>query len=724
MTTSEKKMQQVERNTARGASAFSARHRALAIGRTPIIALMLGALMLAPRAFGLADFLTTDEAYHWIRFTERFDAALAAGRWADTIYVGHPGITMFWLGRAGLMLERAAHDLGWIGATTTVAHLAWLRLPGAILQALFGVAAWLLLRRLIDPMVALVASFLWATSPYLIAHGRVLHLDALLTGLITLGLLLLLVSWRQQQAGKGGWAALLGSGALTGLALLTKGPALIFLPFAGVLLCALAPADSASLRHRSGMPRLASEIAQRLRYAVVRYSAWLGIALCVAFAGWPALWAAPESAIQAYAGEIIFNGGRPNGDGQFFNGQAVGDPGVWFYPIASLFRTTPVMLIGLMMFGGFAILDAWRFWKRRDASFDDQYRILAVLIAFAAFWTLVMTLGAKKFDRYVLPIWPALLVLAATGIVRGYVAAQAWFARRATARRRSGAWFARIPLAALLTLGAAEVSQVVWYHPYYLSYYNPVLGGGPAAQRLFLIGWGEGMDQVGAWLSARPDIRYGPVISALRPTLQPFVPVDVRDITDLGKLPVNYAVVYLESVQRGAHPDIYRQFEAMTPMHTVVIHGIEYANIYQLPRPYDQPIHARFGDDITLHGFTIEAAPDHLTVTPSWGALVSPARDYTVFLQMIDAQGRRVAGVDVPPAGVGGSPTSTWQAGQQMAVPLPLPLPPDLPAGAYEIVIGLYDASSGERLPVSGGVAADPARAGGHALLLTAITLP
>ncbi|MBO9341488.1 MAG: glycosyl transferase, partial [Roseiflexus sp.] len=76
---------------------------------------------------------------------------------------------------------------------------------------------------------------------------------------------------------------------------------------------------------------------------------------------------------------------------------------------------------------------------------------------------------------------------------------------------------------------------------------------------MFLIGWGEGMDQVGAWLSSRPDIGYGPVISALRPTLQPFVPVDVRDITDLGKLPVNYAVVYLESIQRGAHPDIYRQ---------------------------------------------------------------------------------------------------------------------------------------------------------------------
>lgn len=716
-------MQRVERNAARGASALPAQRTAPAVGTTLMIALALGILMLAPRAFGLADFLTTDEAYHWIRYTERFDAAITDGRWADTIYVGHPGITMFWLGRIGLMIERTAREMGWIGAPAMVEHLAWLRLPSVILQALFGVAAWLLLRRLVDPTVALVASFLWATSPYLIAHGRVLHLDALLTGLITVSLLLLITSWKQQRAGKGGWAALLGSGALTGLALLTKGPALIFLPFTGILLFALAPANRASFQHGSGIQRLVAEVARRLRYAVVRYIAWLGLALCVAFAGWPALWTAPDAAIQAYFNEIIFNGGRPNGDGQFFNGQAVGDPGVWFYPVASLFRTTPAMLLGLVLFGAFAGLDAWRFWKRRDAPFDSRCRILFVLIAFAAFWTLIMTLGAKKFDRYALPIWPALLVLAATGIVRGYVAAQMWCARRATTMRRSGAWLARVPLATLFALGGIEIGQVVWYHPYYLSYYNPLLGGGPVAQRMFLIGWGEGMDQVGAWLSARPDIRYGPVISALRPTLQPFVPVDVRDITDLGKLPVNYAVVYLESVQRGAHPDIYRQFEAMTPLHTITIHGIEYAKIYQLPRPYDRPVHARLGDEIALHGFTIESAHDHLTVTPSWGALVSPTRDYTVFLQMIDAQGQRVAGVDVPPAGVGGLPTGDWQAGQQISVPLPLPLPPDLPAGTYEIVIGLYDAHSGERLPVSGGVAANPARAGAHAVLLTTITL-
>lgn len=717
-------MQRVQHNTARGASTFSAQRSALVTRSTTISALVLVTFMLAPRAIGLADFLTTDEAYHWIRFTERFDAAISSGRWADTVFVGHPGITMFWLGHIGLTLERAAREMGWIEAITTVEHLAWLRLPSVILQVVFGVATWLLLRRLVDPTIALVAGLLWATSPYLIAHGRILHLDALLTGLITLSLFLLLFSWQHQRAGKGGWTALLGSGVLAGLALLTKGPALIMLPFTGLALFVLAPVDPLSLQRRSGISRLTAESLRRLRYAIVRYSLWLGVALCAMFVGWPALWVTPEAALQAYIGEIIFNGGRPNGDGQFFNGQAVGDPGIWFYPVASLFRTTPAMLFGLILFIVFAGLDAWRSSSQPETSFQSRYRILAVLIAFTVFWTLVMTLGPKKFDRYVLPVWPSLLVLSATGIVRGYAAARTWFTRRATTMQRGGAWFARIPLATLVLLGATEVGQVIWYHPYYLSYYNPLFGGGPTAQHMFLIGWGEGMDQVGAWLSARSDISYGPVISALRPTLQPFVPVDVRDITDLGKLPVNYAVVYLESIQRGAHPDIYRQFEPMIPLHTVTIHGIEYANIYQLPRPYDHPVNVHFGKEIVLHGFTIERIDNDLVVTPSWGTLVSPAHNYTVFVQIVDTHGQRVAGIDVPPAGVGGLPTSMWQAGQQVAVPLPLELPPDLPPGTYEIILGLYDATSGERLPIGGDIATESPYAGARALLLTTVTLP
>jgi hypothetical protein len=94
-------------------------------------ALAVAALALAPRVWGLADFLTTDEAYHWIERVERFAAAVAAGRWADTNLTGHPGVTVMWLGGLGLHLEQVAVGAGWAAAPERLAHLAWLRLGPA-----------------------------------------------------------------------------------------------------------------------------------------------------------------------------------------------------------------------------------------------------------------------------------------------------------------------------------------------------------------------------------------------------------------------------------------------------------------------------------------------------------------------------------------------------------------------------------------------------------------
>jgi hypothetical protein len=67
-------------------------------------------------------------------------------------------------------------------------------------------------------------------------------------------------------------------------------------------------------------------------------------------------------------------------------------------------------------------------------------------------------------------------------------------------------------------------------------------------------------------------------------------------------------------------------------------------------------------------------------------------------------------------------PTSAWLPGQQAAVPLPLSLPPDLPAGEYEVILGLYDADSGERLPVSGNF--DLASTAMRAIRVTTLTYP
>jgi hypothetical protein len=267
-----------------------------------------------------------------------------------------------------------------------------------------------------------------------------------------------------------------------------------------------------------------------------------------------------------------------------------------------------------------------------------------------------------------------------------------------------------------------ELSQAVLAHPYYLSYYNPLLGGGASAQRALLIGWGEGMDAVGAYLRSRPDIRSGAVLSALGATLQPFVPAPVRDVEQIDDGPANYAVVYLESVQRDANRAIYDRIRQTVPLHTVTVRGIDYAQIYQLPRPFAKPIDARFGDGLNLRGVTSKLTGKQLLVTLAWDVRAQPKTDASLFLHLIDERGQRVAQVDVAPGG-SGSQTSAWQPGEQIAVPIELKLPAELTPGTYRLTLGLYDSASGTRLKPVGGAPADPALDGADALLIDTVTL-
>jgi 4-amino-4-deoxy-L-arabinose transferase-like glycosyltransferase len=657
-----------------------------------VAAIALGALL--PRTTTLDDFVTYDEAYHWIGRTERFAEALRQHDWARTRQTGHPGVTAMYLGSLGLTLESLTLTAGHSDAPdhapppSPIAHLAWMRWPAAVLHALVILLAFLVLvaGRLVSLPTALIAAFLWATSPLLIAHARLLHLDALLTDFVTLSLLCVLAACRSPHHFR--WLA--GAGCAAGLALLTKGPALILLPTTGLLLLWQTPAP---------------DLGTRLRSTLVSYLFWLGIALVVVVALWPALWVTPHLALERYIEKILWEGNNPYTRAQFFFGQPVTDPGPLFYPVVLLFRATPVALAGLFLL---ALL--WRYASR-------EHTTVAVLAAFVLVWGLIMTTGAKKFDRYLLPAWPALLIGAAAG----------W----STLLSR---WRKKTPLAsivALVMLVVAALSLPIWYAPYYLSYYNPLVGGGAMAQKVLLVGWGEGTDQVGAYLRQRPDIERSIILSTDTRLLEPFVAAPVKSVDEWETTPARYAVFFLPSIQRNVYPKSYAAIrqQVAVPLHRVIIHGIEYAHIYQLPYPFATPRRACFGDMICLHGFTLRyevgqaGQAGQLVVWPSWGVRASPESDYHVFLHLINETGQTVVQTDTAPGGADMLPTGQWQAGEQVAVPLPLLIPDTLPAGTYRLAMGLYDPETGERLRLTGGVGADPSAAGEQALLLDTVTL-
>jgi hypothetical protein len=129
-----------------------------------------------------------------------------------------------------------------------------------------------------------------------------------------------------------------------------------------------------------------------------------------------------------------------------------------------------------------------------------------------------------------------------------------------------------------------------------------------------------------------------------------------------------------------------------------------------------QPSQARFGEAIRLEGYDWQTAPGALQLALRWSAERHIDIDYTVFVHLVAADSGQepLAQGDGPPL-EGRWPTSLWLPGIPVDDRRLVPLPPDLPAGAYDLLVGWYDPGTGSRLPLADGP---------DALRITAIHLP
>lgn len=95
-----------------------------------------------------------------------------------------------------------------------------------------------------------------------------------------------------------------------------------------------------------------------------------------------------------------------------------------------------------------------------------------------------------------------------------------------------------------------------------------------------------------------------------------------------------------------------------------------------------------FGADVMHVAFTMQA-------------LKFPDEDYTLFVHVVDLQGRILVQHDDPPGG-SAYPTSFWDAGESVDGQFDLAIPNSAPPGEYQVEFGLYQAASGRRLAVQG----------------------
>jgi hypothetical protein len=106
-----------------------------------------------------------------------------------------------------------------------------------------------------------------------------------------------------------------------------------------------------------------------------------------------------------------------------------------------------------------------------------------------------------------------------------------------------------------------------------------------------------------------------------------------------------------------------------------------------------------FGDQVTLALSDYELKREQLLLDLRWQLSAPVEQDVTVFTHLYSPDGVLLDQADGYPIG-GLAPFWLWPAGQSLTDRRLLTFPADTPGGTYRVGIGLYDAATGERLPV------------------------
>ncbi len=494
----------------------------------------------------------SDEASHWLRRVDVFWAALAAGAPAGTVQTEHPGVTVMALGGAGAWATRQIDPEGTLPEWRTV---QFVRAPILFANALAVLLTYLVLRRVFAPGVAFGAALLWATEPYWRWYARLVHIDGLTTAYMMLSFALVMLALRVHVPPAGSavpapvsWRWLVLAGVAGGVAALTR-----FTAVYGVGIVGLAVIFNgfAYRQHMSLRLFLRAMVLPVLVYVLAFALTWVAL--------YPAAWtSAGRAAIWAETLHGLENASDVHSLGNFFLGRPVDDPGAWFYVVAVPFRTAPWVIVGVFV-GLYAAL------TNRSS---QQWRAWLLVALYAGVYLLLLTGQGKKLDRYALPAYPALHLIAAGGWV--------WLAGRVAAVQVQRA------LAAAAVLAVLVVS--LWGYPHDYAYLNPLLGGSDRAQQMMLISGGEGLEGAAQLLEQHDADLCGKLVATFYTDL-----MDVQlpcgqemKITNLGLVQFYDMDYVLRDVgYRQRNPEVQWLYEDVTPLYTVVRGGVVYVQVYR-----------------------------------------------------------------------------------------------------------------------------------------------
>ena len=335
------------------------------------------------------------------------------------------------------------------------ALLFWGRLPIVLLALLMALYVHLWARDLFGARAGLLALFLCAFSPTVIAHGRLVTMDV---GLATFSTMTLYHLWRFTRGRRPGQLA--AAGLCLGLALAAKFSGLVLLPACALLLGvdAVWPPRARPRRTlaRVGRAGLAGVALLALAMVVVQASYFFSADPWIY---WRGVARVQQDHTAGYAYYLM---------GDFAPG------GWWYYFLAAFLFKTPVPTLILLA------LAVMRFRRHRAESvLDELFLVVPALLFLGVTSAKADNLGV----RYLLPLYPLVFVFAS---------------------RMALAVSGRASRLAAVGLGAWYLVSTTVIFPDQLAYFNEAVGGPSQGHRLLddsNIDWGQDLKRLKLYMT-------------------------------------------------------------------------------------------------------------------------------------------------------------------------------------------------------------------------------
>lgn len=469
-----------------------------------------------PRVLSLSAHWSSDEST-WMKRSHRFISALETGLFTDTFTTHHPGVTTMWLGGAAMWNANDRKSLTNMSVLSILdffnpALLAQMRFPIAYLTGVVVLLAACILYRLFNAHLAAVGSLFLAFEPFLLAESRRLHTDALTSEFLFLTLLLWLCYLEGAPPRR---RYLIFSGFFLGLACLSKSLAGAFILFLPILLVwYIKQKDLSGVKMLWGallflcVALLTVLVVWPYMWTFKMGNFWISPTLffvCIVSLYW--IWKRlsvseetflnPKALFVISFGVLVVLGaslfvaknvlaGMYNAFTvahelpKLFLGDIRYDPGILYYPVMWFVWSGPLTLLLI----GAAIYLAW---KQQHVD-PKVFRVTAVLVCFALFYLLGLSLLAKKIARYIVIFLPSLCLLATIGALQ---------VSESLSMKRWRYLF-------LVSLVVLQIVPVLRLHPYYQTYYFPLLSGKWVSENVSSI-TGVGLDLAADYLNAQPN---------------------------------------------------------------------------------------------------------------------------------------------------------------------------------------------------------------------------